>query len=209
MRGKVGLWAAAAILLAAGLVVLGLGLRGPAGPPQPPAWAATPRPVDHGAPVLPRSLPVQVTVPSIGVRAPLTRLGLAPDGSVQVPQADRPDEAGWYTGGPAPGERGPAVILGHVDSRKGAAVFYDLGKLRPGNRIEVGRADGRVAVFTVESVERVAKDAFPTQRVYGPLDHAGLRLVTCGGSFDRATRSYRDNIIVYAAQTAVRPASPA
>jgi hypothetical protein len=209
MREKVVLWAAAAILLAAGLVVLGMELRGPAGPPQPPAWAATPRPVEHSGPVLSRSLPVRVTVPSIGVRAPLTRLGLAPDGSVQVPRADRPGEAGWYTGGPAPGERGPAVILGHVDSGKGAAVFYDLGRLRPGNRIEVGRADGRVAVFTVESVERVAKDAFPTQRVYGPLDHAGLRLVTCGGSFDRAKRSYRDNIIVYAAQTAVRPASRA
>jgi hypothetical protein len=96
------------------------------------------------------------------------------------------------------------VLLGHVDSARGAAVFYDLGRLRPGNRVEVSRADGRVAVFTVESVERVAKDRFPTRRVYGPLDHAGLRLVTCGGAFDRAARSYRDNVIVYAALTSVR-----
>lgn len=207
MLGKVGrwgLWTLSVVLLAAGLVAVGLGLRGPGGPPQPPAWAATTRAVDHNGPVLSRSAPVQVAIPSIGVRAPLSRLGLEPDGSVQVPPADRPDEAGWYDGGPAPGERGPAVILGHVDSAKGAAVFYDLGRLRPGNRIEVNRADGRTAVFTVESVERVAKDRFPTQRVYGPLDHAGLRLVTCGGWFDRAERSYRDNIIVFAALTAVR-----
>jgi hypothetical protein len=96
------------------------------------------------------------------------------------------------------------VLLGHVDSAKGAAVFYELGRLRPGHRVEVGRADGRVAVFTVEAVERVSKDRFPTRRVYGPLGHAGLRLVTCGGAFDETRRSYQDNIIVYASQTAVR-----
>jgi sortase (surface protein transpeptidase) len=154
--------------------------------------------------VLDRSLPVRVSIPSIGVRAPLARLGLVAGGEVQVPPADRPGEAGWYEGGPTPGERGAAVILGHVDSAKGAAVFYDLGRLRPGHRVEVSRADGRVAEFTVESVERVPKGRFPTARVYGPLDHPGLRLVTCGGAFDRAERSYQDNVIVYAAETAVR-----
>ncbi|MFC5747468.1 class F sortase [Actinomadura rugatobispora] len=203
MPGRL-LWTLAAVMLAAGLVAVGLGLRGPAGPPQPPAWAATARPVAHHAPVMARSVPVRVDVPSLGVRAPLVRLGLEPDGSVQVPAADRPGEAGWYDGGPTPGERGPAVLLGHVDSAKGAAVFYELGRLRPGHRIEVGRADGRVAVFTVESVERVPKDRFPTRRMYGPIGHAGLRLVTCGGSFDKDRRSYQDNIIVYASQTAVR-----
>ncbi|MBB6397728.1 sortase (surface protein transpeptidase) [Actinomadura coerulea] len=154
--------------------------------------------------MLGRSLPVGVSIPSIGVRAPLVRLGLRAGGEVQVPPAGRPGEAGWYQGGPAPGERGAAVVLGHVDSAKGAAVFYDLGRLRPGNRVEVSRADGRVAVFTVESVERVPKGRFPTARVYGPLDHPALRLVTCGGAFDRAERGYRDNVIVYAAETAVR-----
>ncbi|WP_433332330.1 class F sortase [Spirillospora sp. CA-294931] len=204
MRRKVVLWVLAAFLLAVGTAIVLVALNGPAGPPQPPAWAATPRPVVQDGTTLPRSIPTRVTIPSIGVRAPLSRLGLEPDGSVQVPPADRPGEAGWYEGGPTPGERGPAVILGHVDSPKGAAVFYDLGKLRPGHRIEVGRADGRVAVFTVESIERVSKDRFPTQRVYGPRDHAALRLVTCGGTYDRAERSYQDNIIVYAPQTAVR-----
>ncbi|WP_301175152.1 class F sortase [Actinomadura geliboluensis] len=204
MRGKVGLWTLAAVLLAAGLAVIALGLRGPDGPPRPPAWAAATRPAGPAGPALPRSVPVQVAVPAIGVRAPLVRLGLDADGSVQVPRADRPREAGWYDLGPAPGERGAAVLLGHVDSAAGAAVFYDLGRLRPGHRVEVTRADGRVAVFTVESVERVAKDRFPTQRVYGPLDRPGLRLVTCGGPFDRAVRGYRDNVIVYATETSVR-----
>ncbi|NYD49331.1 hypothetical protein BJY14_005314 [Actinomadura luteofluorescens] len=207
MRGKGGRWvpgALAAVLTAVGLALVVLGLRGPAGPPSPPAWAATTRAVDRHGPALDRSLPVRVSIPSIGVRAPLARLGLGSGGEVRVPPADRPGEAGWYEGGPAPGERGAAVILGHVDSAKGAAVFYDLGRLRPGHRIEVSRADGRVAVFTVESVERVPKGRFPTGRVYGPLGHPGLRLVTCGGAFDRAERGYRDNVIVYAAETAVR-----
>ncbi|MGI5419508.1 class F sortase [Actinomadura luteofluorescens] len=207
MRGKGGRWvpgALAAVLTAAGLALVVLGLRGPAGPPSPPAWAATTRAVDRHGPALDRSLPVRVSIPSIGVRAPLARLGLGSGGEVRVPPADRPGEAGWYEGGPAPGERGAAVILGHVDSAKGAAVFYDLGRLRPGHRIEVSRADGRVAVFAVESVERVPKGRFPTGRVYGPLGHPGLRLVTCGGALDRAERSYRDNVIVYAAETAVR-----
>ncbi|WP_168221238.1 class F sortase [Actinomadura sp. WMMA1423] len=207
MRGKGGrwgLWGLAAVLSAAGLAAVVLGLSGPAGPPGPPAWAATPRPVERYGPVLGRSLPVRVDVPSIGVRAPLVRLGLEAGGAVRVPPAGRPGEAGWFEGGPTPGERGAAVILGHVDSAKDAAVFYDLGRLRPGHRVEVSRADGRVAVFTVESVERVPKDRFPTGRVYGPLDHPGLRLVTCGGSFDRGRRSYTDNVIVYAAETSVR-----
>ncbi|SNS25256.1 Sortase family protein [Actinomadura meyerae] len=207
MRGKAGLLAlAAAGLLAAGLAMIALGMRGPGvgGPPRPPAWAASARPADETGPVLPRSVPVQVAVPAIGVRAPLVGLGLDTDGSVQVPRADRPGEAGWYDLGPAPGERGAAVLLGHVDSAEGAAVFYDLGRLRPGHRVEVTRADGRVAVFTVESVERVAKDRFPTRRVYGPVDRPALRLVTCGGRFDRAAGGYRDNVIVYAAETSVR-----
>ncbi|WUH98877.1 class F sortase [Spirillospora sp. NBC_00431] len=196
------LWTLTVAFLAAGLAMVGLGLRGADGPPQPPAWAAVPRAAEHRAPALDRSAPVQVVVPSIGVRAPLARLGLAGDGSVQVPPADRPKEAGWYDRGPTPGERGAAVILGHVDSPKGAAVFYQLGRLRPGHRIEVTRQDGKTAVFTVESVERVSKERFPTNRVYAPLDHAALRLITCGGSFDQNKRSYRDNIIAYATQTA-------
>ena len=109
------------------------------------------------------------------------------------------DEPGWYDGSPTPGEIGPAVILGHVDSaRSGPAVFYDLAALLPGDTIGVTRADGTTVTFRVDEVARYPKRAFPTEAVYGDLDHAGLRLITCGGDFDRSAGSYEDNIVVYA-----------
>lgn len=191
-------------MLLAGIAVVGAALRGGSGPPRPPAWAASPRPVDHTGPVLGRSAPRRIAIPSIGVRSALITLGLNEDGTVGTPPADRPQLAGWYSPGPAPGERGAAVVLGHVDGRRGPAVFYELGRLRPGNTIEVSRQDGTVAVFRVESIEQTPKHRFPTRKVYGPVDHAALRLITCGGAFDRKARSYRDNIIVYAYQTATR-----
>ncbi len=139
--------------------------------------------------------PVGLELPTIGVRSALVPLGLEPDGTVAVPALDSPD-AGWFTGSPAPGERGPAVILGHVDSaRTGPSVFFRLAELRPGDPVRVTRADGRVVAFRVDRVQRVAKSAFPTAEVYGDLDHPGIRLITCGGVFDRG--SYLDNVIVY------------
>jgi hypothetical protein len=156
------------------------------------------------APVLPRSEPLRLDVPKIGVHVPLSRLGLNPDGTVQVPPVDRPERAGWYARGYMPGERGAAVILGHVDGGGRKGVFYDLGRMRRGDAISVIRADGSVATFEVLSVEQVSKSRFPLRRVYGPLDHAGLRLVTCGGGFDRRTGHYTDNIIVYARLTRPR-----
>jgi sortase (surface protein transpeptidase) len=132
------------------------------------------------------------------VRAPVRRVGLNPDGSVEVPSLDHADETGWFEHGPTPGEIGPAVILGHVDTRTGPAVFAGLKRLRPGDSIKVARADGSVAVFRTTSVEEVPKDQFPTERVYGDIGHAGLRLVTCGGRFDTARSSYVNNVVVYA-----------
>ena len=202
-RGRVLVGAAVALGLA-GVLTIFMGVRGTPGPPQPPAWAAAVRPVDHHGAVLGRSVPEQVSIPAIGVRARLLSVGLEADGSLPAPPADRPRSAAWYAQGAAPGERGPAVILGHVDTHKGPAVFYDLGRLRPGDTIDVSRRDGSVAVFTVESIEEVRKDRFPTQKVYGPLDYAGLRLITCGGRFDKAGKSYTHNIIAYAYQSAVR-----
>ncbi|MDP9846411.1 hypothetical protein J2853_005622 [Streptosporangium lutulentum] len=157
-------------------------------------------------PVLARSEPRHLDISKIGVHVPLGRLGLNADGTVQVPPVERPEEAGWYSRGVTPGERGAAVILGHVDGGGRRGVFYDLGRMRDGDVISVGRADGSAAVFVVESVESVAKSDFPSQRVYGPLDHAGLRLVTCGGTFDERTGHYTDNVIVYA--RLVREAPP-
>ncbi|MFI0419032.1 class F sortase [Spongiactinospora sp. 9N601] len=197
VRRALGLVAAALTVTGAALLGGGALLSG-ATPPVPSPHSARAQPTVTARPVLPRSEPRRLDVPRIGVRVRLSRLGLNADGTVQVPPVDRPEQAGWYARGYTPGERGAAVILGHVDGGGRKGVFYELGRLRPGDAISVTRADGSVAAFTVQSVEQVAKRRFPAQRVYGPLDHAGLRLVTCGGGFDRGSGHYTDNIIVYA-----------
>lgn len=122
-------------------------------------------------------------------------LGVEHDGTLSVPPLAEAQQAGWYDKGPTPGERGPAVIVGHVDTKKGAAVFFSLAKLRPGDGVDVTRKDGKVAVFTVDSVEHVPKAHFPSQRVYGPVGFAGLRLITCGGDF--VGHHYTGNTIVF------------
>jgi sortase (surface protein transpeptidase) len=142
------------------------------------------------------SPPVHLRVPAIGVSAAVVRLGLNRDGTLQVPGDF--DAAGWFTGGPAPGETGPAVIAGHIDSRRGPAVFHRLRELRPGQEITVARADGSSVRFAVDGVARYPKDAFPTEAVFGPSPDPLLRLITCGGAFDRSRRSYRDNVVVTA-----------
>jgi hypothetical protein len=145
---------------------------------------------------LPPSPPVRVEIPGIGVSSPLVRLGRNPDGSMQVP-ADF-QVAGWFAEGPEPGQLGPAVIAGHVDSRTGPAIFYRLRELRPGDVIRVTRADRREVRFVVESLARYPKQALPTELVYGSTTVPSLRLITCTGTFDRAGRSYRDNLVVSA-----------
>ncbi len=144
--------------------------------------------------------PTAVRVPSLGISSELTDLGVAADGTVEVP-ADY-DLAGWFTGGPRPGQRGPAVILGHVDSRSGPAVFAEVDQLVAGDLIEVDRADGSTAVFRVDRLEQVPKDQFPSDAVYGPVPEPALRLITCGGEFDSASGHYRDNVVVFASPVA-------
>jgi len=149
-----------------------------------------------------RSLPRTLNIPAIGVHTSLMSLGLESDGTVEVPPLEPDAPAGWYKNLATPGEPGPAVILGHVDSaRDGPAVFYRLRELRPGDRISVGRADGSTVRFVVRSTARYPKKNFPTAVVYGPRPGAELRLVTCGGSFDALRGHYRDNIVVFAAMT--------
>jgi len=143
-----------------------------------------------------RSVPVRVQIPAIGVDSALMGLGLQDDGTMQLPPTGFP--AGWYTGAPSPGERGPAIIAGHVDWGGRPGVFYGLRDLVPGAEVTVARVDGSTAVFRVSRVQTFPKEAFPTAAVYGNLDHPGLRLITCGGSFDRAARSYVDNIVAFA-----------
>lgn len=134
-------------------------------------------------------------MPSIELDTPLIPLGLAEDGGLAVPPTGFP--AGWFTGGPMPGQIGPAVIVGHVDWN-GPGVFFRLREVRAGASVFVHRADGTTAAFRVVKVQRISKGAFPTAAVYGDLDHPGLRLITCGGAYDRARHTYEDNLVVYA-----------
>lgn len=144
--------------------------------------------------------PTDLAIPSIGVLTEIIDLGLNPDRSVEVPTDAH--IAGWYTGSPPPGQLGPAAIIGHVDSYEGPGVFYRLAELRPGAPVHIRRADDSVVTFIVERVEQYPKDAFPTERVYGDTHRPELRLITCGGAFDPAERSYRDNIVAYAVPAA-------
>jgi hypothetical protein len=139
---------------------------------------------------------VRLVIPAIGVATGLVRLGLEQGGAMQVPGDFA--RAGWFAGGPAPGEAGPAVIAGHVDSRTGPAVFYRLRELRSGQAVLVERADGTRLRFVVEQARSYPKAGFPTAAVFGPVSSAELRLITCAGDFDRARGSYRDNLVVFA-----------
>ncbi|HEX2808621.1 MAG TPA: class F sortase [Kineosporiaceae bacterium] len=140
------------------------------------------------------ALPVRIRVPEQGIDSGLERLGLAPDGSIAAPS--RWQVAGWYAAGPRPGQQGPAVIVGHVDSPTGPAVFFRLAELRPGDAVYVDRQDGTSARFRVIGRQEVPKDRFPADRVYSPTLQASLLLMTCGGIFDVATGHYRDNVII-------------
>jgi len=142
--------------------------------------------------------PRRIVIPAIGVSAKVTRLGLNADGTIQTPT--KWGVSGWYADGPTPGERGPAVVVGHVDSKSGPAVFYRLRALLRGDLIRIDRRDGTVVRFRVQRTERWPKSHFPSKRVYGPTSEAALRLVTCGGSFDAATGHYLEHTIVYAAR---------
>jgi len=144
------------------------------------------------------SVPVRIRIPSIRVNAPLMKLGLDRRGRLQTPPLSKPGVAGWYVGSASPGQIGPAVVVGHMDTRTGPAVFFRLRRLKPGARIYIDRRDGSTAVFEARKRIRVPKTRFPTDAVYGDIGNAGLRLITCGGAFDHRTRHYRDNIIVFA-----------
>ena len=159
-------------------------------PSRPPA----PRPPA----VLPHSAPQSLRIPATGTRSELLRLGLRDDGSLQVPPEPPGSPAGWYDGSPTPGQRGPAVLLGHVNATGGGpGVFAELRRLRPGDTVEVARRDGSTAVFRVTRGEAYAKDHFPTLEVYGNTAGAELRLITCDG-YDPATGTFGDNYVVYA-----------
>ncbi len=207
MRRRVGNTAIAAVTAAAlcsGAWLLAGGARGDA-PPQPSAAEARSARTAPGAaaPALPPSPPDRVRVPAIGVDAPLMGLGLTPSGSLDVPPAEQKNLAGWYEAGTTPGERGTAILAGHVDNADGPAVFYRLGALKKGAVIEVDRRDGGVAVFTVDAVRVYAARDFPDAKVYGAAARPELRVITCGGPYSRTT-GYEGNVVVFAHLTGSR-----
>ncbi|MEU7603167.1 class F sortase [Streptomyces sp. NPDC041003] len=194
----------AAVLLAAALTGCGAATAGAPAPGATAPSAAPPSVTPTTAPAapavaapLPASAPVRVRIPAAGVDAsPLLRLGLAADGTVEVPSVADGDKIGWYTKGVTPGETGPAVLIGHFDTARGPAVLKDVARVRVGEEITVSRADGSTAVFRVRELEQVDKKKFPTAKVYGDTTRPELRIITCGGEITDGHRP--DNIILYA-----------
>ncbi|GAA3842519.1 hypothetical protein GCM10022226_76520 [Sphaerisporangium flaviroseum] len=184
---------------------------GPGGPGQPltqaDPTAPAPVPTLPPAPPLQPSTPKRLIVKKLGINAPIKPVGTDKKGEIETPPINNPNLVGWYQFGPTAGQAGPAVMLGHKDTTTRSAVFSRLHELRFGDTIEVTRMDGTVAIFTVGGVEQAAKQTFPTNRVYGNADAAELRLITCGGTYNRATGHYVDNVIVYARMTSTRKGS--
>ncbi|MEU6061057.1 class F sortase [Streptomyces sp. NPDC047097] len=217
-RGRIGLLAAACVLLVVGGVLLatGVGRQQPAPPRVPqaqssPGAGATsvpvpPRPSEAGgpesAPAPPAPAPERLVIPTLKVSTPLERLGLDGEQAMETPRD--PDRAGWYERGAAPGARGPAVIAGHVTWNEEKAVFFDLARLRTGQRVEVERKDGSTAVFGVTKVAQYGKKEFPSLEVYGNTAGPELRLITCGGDFSKADHYYSDNVVVFGRLLSVR-----
>ncbi|GAA2990175.1 sortase family protein [Streptomyces sp. KhCrAH-43] len=216
-RRRFVLTAAIMVLLLAGALMLGLGIdRQHPAPPAAEDKAGIPRAAagrtavpdgkasgsaggEQGTTVLPASRPLSITIPAIKVASGLEDLALGKGRAMETPRD--PDKAGWYTPGPTPGALGPSVIAGHVTWNGAPGVFFKLAELDPGDRIDVRRADGSTATFTVDRTAVYPKDRFPTVEVYRNLDHAGLRLITCGGDYSASDSHYADNVVVYATLT--------
>ncbi|WP_316739868.1 class F sortase [Streptomyces sp. MK7] len=163
------------------------GAKSPAPPPTP----------------LPRSRATSLRIPSLGIDAPVVGIGLGADRQLRTPPVDKPKLVGWYEDGPAPGESGTAIAVGHRDTRTGAAVFAALGQVERGRHIEVRRADGRTAVYTVDKVRIFDKDRFPDKEVYGTARRPELHVITCGGLYTRRT-GYSSNVVVFAHLTSTK-----
>lgn len=196
-------WGALALVMLSGIALIKNGVDVPLGPPQPAAAAALAGRA-QGETFLPVPLeplayaPAErVRIPSIDVDAPVMHVGLDEDGWIDAPPPQDPNVAGWYQNGIAPGQRGTAVVVGHVDNLSGPAVFYGLGSIQRGERIEVSRFDRKTAVFEVYGVEVFSKHDFPGPRVYGDTGQAELRVITCGGGYSKAG-GYDGNVVVFA-----------
>jgi hypothetical protein len=206
-RKKRAPWGVIALVLLTGLALIRNGSgEFDVGPPQPASAAAgthAPGTFLKAADPLQYSVPARVRIPSIRVDAPLTPVGLDADGWVGAPPPEDPNLAGWFTGGVSPGEKGTAVVVGHVDNKQGPAVFYGLGALKQGNRVEIQRQDGKTAVFEIYGIEVFQKNNFPGDRVYGSKGAPELRVITCGGGFSKQS-GYNGNVVVFARLAEVR-----
>ncbi|MEU8581513.1 class F sortase [Streptomyces abikoensis] len=207
-----------AVALLVGSWLIEHGAKDQRPPPQPSRAQAFPTPGepllgprrdDHAVPPLPRAAPTRVRIPGIQVDAPMTPLGLGPDGTLASPPEDDGNLAGWYADGTPPGAAGTAVVAGHVDLANGPAVFYNLGALKKGDTVEVARSDALTAVFTIDAIEVYDRADFPSEKVYGTVGPPGhgraeLRVITCGGGFSAEADEYLGNVVVYAHLTGVR-----
>ncbi|MFG2309312.1 class F sortase [Streptomyces sp. NPDC048566] len=202
-------WGVIALVLLTGLALIRNGSgEFDVGPPQPASAAAADTHATAGAfartpDPLPYSVVDRVRIPAIRVDAPVMPVGLDIDGWVAAPPPEDPNLAGWFTGAVSPGEKGTSVIVGHVDNMQGPAVFYGLGALKKGNRVEVLRKDGKTAVFEIYGIEVFSKDDFPGDRVYNSKGTAELRVITCGGGFSKQ-HGYDGNVVVFAKMVETR-----
>ncbi|MFF3457604.1 class F sortase [Streptomyces sp. NPDC002730] len=202
--GRALMWPAAAVGL--GFLLVYNSFTNPA-EVAPPARAVAsapsrPAPAAPAAPgaglALPRSAPKRLSITEIAVDAPFTPLSVGPSGQLNAPPGDDDNLVGWFQEGPTPGERGTSIVAGHVDTKTGPAVFVELSSLKPGSTVDITRADDTVATFKVDSVETFSKAHFPNKRVYADTPSAQLRLITCGGEYDKKVKDYTDNVVVFA-----------
>ena len=200
---------AGALLIVGGATAVGVAVAAQQHAPQPSqAAAGATGPSRAWWVSLRRSVPVSVEIPAIGVHSALLRLGVKPNGAMQVPPLKRrPNAAGWYKYSVTPGQTGTSVIEGHVDNDQGPAVFFRLGALRPGDLVNVRLADGITAIFRITGVRQYPKSKFPARTVYRATRFAALRLITCGGAFDSATSQYLSSTVVFAFLVSARPAT--
>ncbi|MER7190730.1 class F sortase [Streptomyces flaveolus] len=209
-RRKRAPWGVIALVLLTGLALIRNGSgEFDVGPPQPASAAASDTRVAGGENAVPGlaplayAVPDRVAIPAIQVDAPIMPVGLDADGWVGAPPPEDPNLAGWFTGAVSPGEKGTAVLVGHVDNTQGPAVFYGLGALKKGNRVEVSRQDGKTAVFETYGIEVFEKDDFPGDRVYASKGTPELRVITCGGGFTKRN-GYDGNVVAFARLVEVR-----
>lgn len=170
----------------------------PASPASPVPDAAGPGRTSGAGVTLPRAAPTRLKIRAIAVDAPFTPLSIGASGQLDVPPPDESNLVGWFREGVTPGERGTAIVAGHVDTKTGPGVFLYLGSVRPGTLVDIAREDGSTVTFVVDSVESFSKTAFPDDRVYADTADAQLRLITCGGEYDKKTKDYKENVVVFA-----------